>query len=235
VVTAQPTTTHAQHPKPPPARWVYVLADDFEDPAFDYLMWHKSSSGSGVDVEEQGGELDFTIGADPVMDDQNAVAQHYGSMCALTSNFDARVDYELLEWPPQDGLHVYLGVYRPKPHEWYWENARQGATADGGSESYSTSVGGGISAQTADSKGSLRVKRAKGVLTTYYRFRQSWVKLASEPADGSVILILGFSAIRAAFGGQPAHVAFDNFRATARDVECNGVPLPPRERVQRKR
>ena len=234
VVTAQQTTTHAQHPKPPPAQWVYVLADDFEDPAFDYVMWHKAIDGSGVDAVEQGGELHFTIRADAVMNDRDYVAQHYGTMCAVTSNFDARVDFELLDWPPQNGLHVYLGVYRSPPNEAFWEDTRQGAPTDGGTEAYTTSLAPGLSAETTDSKGSLRVRRTKGVLTTYYRYRTSWVKLASQPADGPLIFILGFSAIRSAFGGQAAHIAFDNFRATADSVECNGVPLPPRKRVQRK-
>jgi hypothetical protein len=131
-------------------------------------------------------------------------------------------------------MFVALGAYFPQGRDTGWAFiGRQGQPADGGPDSYNSSVGSGHGGvQTADSAGSLRLKRASGVLTTFYRYRDRWVKLAAGTARGPTNLILTYSGNLEQFGHQAAIVAFDNFQADADTVQCNGVPLPPRKRVR---
>jgi hypothetical protein len=79
-----------------------------------------------------------------------------------------------------------------------------------------------------DSTGALRIRRLKGLVTTYYRYRGTWVRLQSDYAPGAAHLLFGVNAGAEQFGRQPAVVAFDNFQATADSVACTGFPLPPR-------
>ena len=84
-----------------------------------------------------------------------------------------------------------------------------------------------------DTSGTLRMARVGKYITTYYRWRDQWVRLGSAYAAGIVRLVLAVAANASEFGSQPALVAFDNFRAIAPDkpysVECQGVPYPPRK------
>jgi hypothetical protein len=83
--------------------------------------------------------------------------------------------------------------------------------------------------QTADQAGALRVRRDKGVLTTYYRYRDRWVALATAFEPGRALLTLALSTNADEFGHQAASAAFDDFQATATAVDCPGVPIPPRK------
>ena len=236
VVTAQQTTTHAQHPKPPQAQWVYVLADDFEDPAFDYGMWHLTGHGTGVSATEQNDRLEFSIADNVTVDGQYGVDQHYGTNCLVTGDFDATVRFELVAWPPQDGVRMTLGAYFPPPHENWLAVERSGGQPNGAPEAYDSNLVQGSWARTDDTSGMLRLRRTAGVLAGYYRFAgKEWVAFGTRSAPGPVNLVLSFnSAGIPAYGGQAATGAFDDFQATTEGVECNGVPLPPRKRVQRK-
>jgi DNA-binding SARP family transcriptional activator len=236
---SRPRPTHAKkatkpirvRPKsPPPLADPYWLADGFDDPAFDFGMWHLASHGSGVEVAEKNGQLEFSIAADVVTEGPYGVDQHYGTKCLLTGSFDAQVSFRLLSWPEASGVYLTLGVYHPPPHEAFWSISRQGRPARGGSEAYSSLVGrdSGL-VQTADQAGALRVRRDKGVLTTYYRYRDRWVALATAFEPGRALLTLALSTNADEFGHQAASAAFDDFQATATAVDCPGVPIPPRK------
>ncbi len=237
-VTAQRPTTQANSagttkpkPKPKPAKSpppkVYWIADDFEDPAFDFGRWQLATHGAGVDLAERDGQLEFSIVPEAVTD-PGYVDQRYATQCLLTGNFDARIQFSLLAWPKANGAYVMLGVYYPPPNEAFWHISRQGQPTTGGSEGYSSQVGSDDGfVQTADLAGALRVRRESGILTTYYRFRGAWVRLAAASAPGPALAILSFSTNAEQFGHQAASGAFDNFEATATSVDCQGVPLPP--------
>lgn len=232
--TVEQTTTTATTPKPPVPVPVfdYVLADDFENPAFDNGMWHVASHGAGVDIAEQNGRLEFLVAPEVSYEGIYGFDRHYGTGCLLTGDFDARVEFELLDWPANDGMALVFGAYFPSRLDTdfaYIE--RHGAPSTGGTESYGSPLGTRNSVvQTADMTGALRLKRTKGVLTSYYRHDGQWVRLASGSGRGPTNLILSFASNQPQFGGQPARAAFDNFRATAESVDCTGYPLPPRSR-----
>jgi len=218
---------------PPPKPEVYWLADDFNDPSFNSALWNLHGHGSGVDVGEATGQLQFDIAADVVWDPSvEAVDQHYGTNCYLTGDFDARVGFRLLDWPKDDGVLVGFGVYFAPPHEAYWSINRQGGSQPGLSEGYWFWYGNrGQWTPSPDLNGALRLTRESGVLNAYYRHARRWAKLGSGFAPGPASLILSFGSHPDQFGHAAASAAYDNFQATATSLRCPpGTPVPPRRR-----
>jgi DNA-binding SARP family transcriptional activator len=211
-------------PRPPahvPAPSVYWLVDNFEDPAFDFGLWHIAGHGRGMDVGERNGKLEFSVASEVQTDGDRGVDQHYGTGCRLAGDFDARVEFELLEWPERNGMSVTFGAYFPAPDEAFLSISRA-------PEGYSASVASiERSSEARDSKGTLRLRRQNGVLTMYYRSLGLWVELAGGYAPGPANLILGFNTNADQFGHQAARAAFDNFAASSTGVSCAGYPLPP--------
>ena len=206
----------------PPAR-AFQLEDDFDDPAFDFGLWHIAGHGSGVEVAERNDRLEFSVGSEVTVDVDYGVDQHYGTGCQLRGDFDARVEFELLDWPEESGMSVTFGAYFAAPDEAFWSISRHG-----GAEGYATSVASiGRFAAATDVKGTLRLRRAAGLLTMYYRAGGHWVELAGGYAPRPANLILGFNTSAEQFGHHAARAAFDNFEATAAGVSCTEYQLPP--------
>lgn len=223
----KPAKTHTSVPT------TFWLADNFNDPVVDYGLWNVNGHGTGVQAAERNGRLEFSVLPDVTTDGVYGADQHYGTNCRLTGNFDAEVDYTLLSWPASDGASVTFGAWFPPLPGVLWSISRLGQPAGGGSEAYVSSIGSSTGwVQTGDSSGELRINRVRGVLTTYYRFQRSWVKLASgyEPGPAGLVLLFGTNGDQ--FGHQAASAAFDNFHATATSVDCPGAPLPPRRRAR---
>jgi DNA-binding SARP family transcriptional activator len=223
--TAKPKPTTTAHPATQ-ARLVYWIADDFSEPGIDDARWRLAGHGTGVSVSEENGRLAFSVGEDVMLDPPYGVDQHYGTKCLLVGDFDATVDYELVEWPAGDGVSVTFGVYLPPPNESFVAIERRGASTAGGSESYGAS-GGGF-AQTADTTGSFRLRRTGASVRMSYRRRGAWVSLGTVPAGGPVNLVLSVTTNEPQFGHKPASAAFRSFQAFADAVKCDGAPLPPR-------
>ena len=236
--TTSSTTPTAPKPKPKPKPptptplFDYLLADDFEDTAFDVGMWHLAfNQADAVHAVEQNGRLELSV--DPgAVPEEMGFDTHYGTQCEIWGDFDARVDYELLTWPPQNGVSLQLTPWFPQSTTGT-HISRVGQPANGGFEAYNSAVlstASNRTVQTSDTSGALRAKRVGGKLSTYYRYRGHCVLLASAFAPGPLRLLLNVSSWPEGFGRQPAVVAFDNFQATAESVDCAGYPMPPRVR-----
>jgi hypothetical protein len=213
--------------------WAYWLTDDFTDPDVD-AMWGTSTSGPGIDMAEQAGELEVSVPADPAPDPSKGIGEIYWTRCGLVGDFDASVDYWLRSWPPADGLRIAL-VASVSALERTFTVARVGGHADGfGGEAYESNLRGDTRVPTADMHGGLRLVRRKGVMRAYYRYRSKWILLGAQSAKGQATLRLSFSSDNPPWGGKPALAAFDNFQAIVAGVNCpSGTPLPPRKRRTR--
>jgi hypothetical protein len=229
----QTTTTHTQpqKPKPPPAKWVYLLADDFENPDFDPSRWNLGTDNDAADATERNGRLEIAIDAS-LAPPAHYFNTHYESQCEVFGDFDEKVDFELITWPARDGINVFLRAQFPGSVLSTFV-ARTGPTeGQGGAEIYSTAFAPwGTGVPTGDSTGSLRITRKRGLMVTYYKYGQRWIKLGSRPAPGGVRFQIGIDTNVGEFGFQTAALAFDNFQATADSVDCGGFPLPPRKRL----
>jgi hypothetical protein len=130
-------------------------------------------------------------------------------------NFDARVDYTLLEWPAGDNIDVGLNaiyanaaVMRDSSSQWS-DGYASWVIPDSGS------------VVLPDTGGSLRIARVNGIETTYFWHRGSWRKIASAAAAGAAVLGLqAFSDGHNPFGGNELKVAFDKFKVTGVDPIC---------------
>jgi DNA-binding SARP family transcriptional activator len=225
---AQPVTPP---PPPPPKAWAYWLTDNFTNPDVD-AMWRTSKSGPGIDMAEQSGELQFWVPSDPVPDPSKGIGEIYSAKCGIVGDFDATVDYQLLNWPAGDGLHLALlaGVGGSVGKTFAIE--RVSGHADGfGGDAYQSNLGANTRVSTADTHGSVRLVRRNGVLRAYYRYRGSWILVGTQTAKGEATLWLSFNSDNPPWGGKPALAAFDNFQAIAAGVDCPaGTPVPPRKR-----
>ncbi|HEY6151434.1 MAG TPA: hypothetical protein VIW19_13010, partial [Gaiellaceae bacterium] len=227
---APPPPASKPPPPPPPARkWVYWLSDDFTDPAVDFDLWGLDTGGKGVSATEQNGRLEFSVAPDIQTDATHAVAKHYGTRCLLKGDFDATVNFSLLTWPAEDGVHLAFGAWFPPPKENWLSIERIGGTADG-PEYYGSSIAPAGSSLSDDMSGALRVKRTDGVLSVYYRSGKIWKRFGWKWAPDPAALVLMLWTSDILFGHQAAVAAVDNFNAISDDVVCRGAPLPPRKR-----
>jgi DNA-binding SARP family transcriptional activator len=223
--TTKTTTTTRQ---PADRDWVYWLTDDFEDPGFDSGMWNLFREADTVAATEDNGRLELAIAPDAGSQGGN-ISANYSTQCWIGDDFDAQVEFKLLTWPPKSGVIVSLSPYL--------EGAPQPTTVGvyaGSPTIYTSNISGHmVSVQTAETSGALRVARDGPTMSTYYRYRGSWVRLDSRRLRGRLRLMIGVYANGSDFGHQPVVVAFDNFRATVSEkpysLECMGVPYPPRK------
>src|SRR5206468_13087561 len=103
-----------------------TITDNFAEGYVDPTVWHRVMVGGDVSMVEQGGQLQLTVGPRAVPGGTyNQIDVHVGTQCAFPGNFDARVNYTLLEWPAKDNIEVGLNaiyanaaVMRVNSSEW---------------------------------------------------------------------------------------------------------------------
>jgi DNA-binding SARP family transcriptional activator len=211
-LAAQPTTTTTKDTSP-----VRTLSDDFSESSPNYNLWNVGTDGLGDTWALQNGELVFTIPASAQTGGQyNQVGPVWGSMCRFEGNFDARFDYQLLQWPRASGVILGLAA-------WIFRGSDFSGTtrSSGVSENYAGNVDGGYySVNTTDTSGTLRIARVNGLETTYYRANGAWVKLNAALNPGETQLGLQLFSTARDWQHVDVSVALDNFTVTARDVIC---------------
>jgi DNA-binding SARP family transcriptional activator len=205
--TTATTTTPKVKPKPPAPKTV-TISDAFHGDVIDPSIWHQVVSDANVTLAQQNDSLVVTVGAGAVRTGAyNQIDGHVGTQCSFPGDFDARVDFALLEWPPAAniliGLNaIYIGSFA----------GRQNGSQSG--DSYSGWVGTHFGAvPLVDTSGSLRIARVNGIVTSYFWHNGGWSRLTSGTSVGTVVLGLAAQSSSAdqEFSHQEVKVAFDNF------------------------
>jgi len=215
----QAATTAASTPPRP-----IHIADAFTDDFRDGTIWHQVVSGTGGTIGQSGGRLVVSIGADAVAGGQyNVIEAHYGTQCTFTGDFDARIDFTLLDWPSGNGVSAGFWAFFADAAIVRHSTASEGETYGAWAIPVNDST------SLADTSGSLRIARANGVLTTYFWHEGRWISLASHVERGSAVLGPAVQATNEQFGHEAVSVAFDDFSvdADARDVSCPPGSTPP--------
>jgi hypothetical protein len=193
------------------------IDDNFTGTSIDYTnvwAWWGTGQPDSVSFSQGGGALTVNVssGAPP---DFNVGGQ---TRCSAHGDFDARVHFNLVNWPPQNGVWVMLlvggtpfNVYRVS---WQFQP----------SEAYGTYLPpAGTSVPATGTSGTLRLTRVGDLFTGWYLSGHSWVPIISGvgPTD-DVPISLGVANISfgATFAGLPVTVAFDNFHVSANHVIC---------------
>jgi hypothetical protein len=210
-VTTTPTT-EAPPPKPPD---LVRISDDFGRDYRDGTVWHQIVSGTGVAIRPEGGRLVVSIGADAVAGGQwNVIDGHYGSQCSFPGDFDARTDFDLIEWP--EGAGVTAGLWA-----FFADTAIVRQSRNGSGDAYvSWVIPADGSTELPDRRGSFRIARVDGVVTTYFWRDGGWRTMVSGVNRGTAVLGLSAQANPDQFGRVAVRVAFDNFSVTARELSC---------------
>jgi Tol biopolymer transport system component len=195
----------------------FPFVDNFNDNIRDVNHWGLLHDGTGGFVNEANGRVEFSFAPDaaPSMGPFPAISVRYDFTCLLNADFDAQVDFELLDWPAANGATVQF-------HAFYADGTVARQSQDWG-ESYgaffppsSFNV-----VATDDQSGTLRLVRSGATYTGYYKSGGAWVELLSAPASqGAAILTIELASF-GTFSHELVRVAFDNFRIVASDVDCS--------------
>src|SRR5262249_36877369 len=149
------------------------IDDNFTGPSIDYAhvwAWWGTGQPDFVSFSQGGGTLNVNVGggAPP---DFNVGGQ---TRCLAHGNFDAQVDFKLVNWPPQNGVWVSLmvggtpfNVYRVS---WQFDPTEQ----------YGTSLPpAGTTLPATGTTGTLHLTRVGDVFTGWYLAGHSWVPIIS--------------------------------------------------------
>jgi hypothetical protein len=180
----------------------------------DVWAWWGTNQPGSVSFGQGDGVLTVDVAAD-AQPDFGAGGQ---TRCSVHGDFDAQVDFNLVNWPARNGVWVNMSAggtpYNVYRVSWQFDP----------SESYGAylpPVGANLPA--SDAAGTLRLTRLGDIFTAYYLSGKSWIPLISGTGPtGDVPLSVGVFNISnaATFAGLPVSVSFDNFKATADAVVC---------------
>jgi hypothetical protein len=193
------------------------IDDTFRGSSIDYTnvwaFWGTNQPGL-VDFAQTDGALTVNVSAAAQPD----FVVSGTTRCLAHGDFSAQVDFNLVNWPPENGVWVSLAVagtpFNVYRVSWQFQP----------SESYGAFLPPvGTTLPAEGTSGTLRLARVGDIFTAYYRSGLSWVPIISGtgPTD-DVPLSIGVGNISGAatFAEQPVTVAFDNLHVFADRIVC---------------
>ncbi len=199
-----------------------VLYDDFNDNTLDPLLWTVSEGGIGPTITETNQRLEIASPEDSMDGPDGMCFAQYTSVCLLRGDYDVQVDYQLLTWPPGNGVRVGLNTQIGTT-----ERDSFGTPADFGGqprEVYLTHFADGFQGmtRTTDLSGKLRQARSGNTVTGYYySISGDWVAIHTGPAAmDDVNFSLASWTHDYAFIDQAVKVAFDNVIVNQGQLIC---------------
>jgi hypothetical protein len=202
-------TTRDKRPK------LIRIADDFGGPELNALTWNSGSSGPGASFMLADGQLVFSIAGDATLDPQ----YHYAGSgittnCEFRGNFDARIDFTVLQWPPENGATISLSAQAGNTAVELVQ--RVTATWDDGYNAWPS----GTSTSIQDQSGTLRLARSNGFVLAYYLHDGRWIALGGKLFSGDVQVGVSLDVNQDTWQQQDVSAAVDNFRVTAPGAAC---------------
>ena len=191
------------------------IAESFDGPALDSAMWWHYLHGPGSALTQTEGRVELSLAADATNDPAvGYMGPTFGTQCRAVGDFDARVSFELLDWPSAAGAHANLGDAGA--------TGSIGRRSEGAIEDYLAYFNPvPASVATDDESGMLRLVRTGSVLAAYYASGTGWAPLLSGPTtEAPVLLNVHLFSTDALFGHQVVGVAFDDFSINADGFEC---------------
>jgi DNA-binding SARP family transcriptional activator len=199
---------------PPPTT---TIADDFSEATPNMTIWNIGGDGTGQTWTLQNGTLVFTVPADGTPGGTyNMIGPTWSMRCRFDGDFDERIDYQLLVWPPGGGAHMQLSA-------WIFPdlNSAAGRMVNQYGDQYTGNIGQHFTLlDTHDVSGTVRLARKGGVATAYYLSGGDWVAIQSGTLKGQAQLGLQLFGMANEWTHQEMQVAFDNFTVTGSRVVC---------------
>jgi hypothetical protein len=192
------------------------IGDPFIGSAIDpnvWLPWGTNQPGL-VDIVQGGGVMTLNVSASAQPDFVAGVS----TRCLAHGDFDARVDFNLVNWPHENGTSVSLQVagtpYNVYRVSWQFDP----------SEAYGAFLPPvGTSTGATGTSGTLRLTRTGDVFTAYYLSGLDWIPIISGtgPTDDVPLSINVFNISGAyTFAGLPVRIDVDNFKVNAQQIVC---------------
>ena len=199
-----------------------TISDTFDGNQIDGTIWYPIRFGTDWTMTEREGHLEFSFPPSslpgPPYDNFGG---HIGTQCKFPADFDARVDFTLVNWPPGNGINVLLYAFLG-PTNIGWQSWRRSSAQYG--ESYGSYTGTAASVSLNDATGSLRLARHNGTITAYFLHNGAWDELTSgqdtSPATIAISAIWGAGYNNGPFSGQQVTVDFDSFTVTGTNPIC---------------
>jgi hypothetical protein len=193
-----------------------TFADNFNDNRINSKYWWAVINGVGPTVEETNQRLEVSIPSTAILNGGLVFSAGLSGTYELIGDFDAQVDFDLINWPNTNGMKLGLATIlgnvvlqrtssRPgvgQPREYYILTFFRGvATFD---------------IDTTDTSGKLRLKRTGNTVEGFYWKSNSWELLGSyshpslsDPTDLIMVLSHGNGWLN-----ESVKAAFDNFKIT---------------------
>ncbi len=195
--------------------------DNFDDGVIDTSKWQAWAwEDRGCTIGESGGKMVMSL---PVTPDGEWVAADATTSWLIRGPFDVQVDYELQQWPAENGAMIGLMTRTTQDDVEYRRTATRASGHPETGEAYLASAVDsdcrclGI-VPTADTTGKLRLIRgADSVVTMSYwsAATSEWIAIGSEPlpVNETTLVLYCWGS-----GAAPVTVAFDNFQVNAGEV-----------------
>ena len=215
--TAPAATPTTERPAGPP------LVDDAFDGPVDDSFWHPAILGEGPQVAQRNGRVEMFLPASATpYGTYRQIAGQYEVRCKFPGDFDAQVDFDLVQWPPGNGVSATLSATIEKgkvaPYDIYPQIFRRSL---GDQEHYQSAVILDESVvPTEDRQGRLRIARRNNIFATYYWKRQRWVAVDSAKLPGTAAIAFATITNGNEWGRLDVTVAFDNFVLYASRADC---------------
>jgi hypothetical protein len=192
------------------------IGDPFVGSAIDpnvWLPWGTNQPGL-IDFGQGGGVMTVNVSASAQPD----FVAGGSTRCLAHGDFDARVDFNLVNWPAENGTSLNLAVagtpYNVYRVSWQFDP----------SEAYGAFLPPvGTSTGATGTSGTLRLTRTGDVFTAYYLSGLDWIPIISGagPTDDVPLSIAVFNISGAyTFAGLPVTIDFDNFKVNAQRIVC---------------
>jgi DNA-binding SARP family transcriptional activator len=199
-----------------------TVSDTFGGNQIDGTIWYPIRFGTGWDMTERNGRLEFSFSP------KSAPGPPYGNFgglvgtqCKFPGDFDARVDFALVDWPAGNGITVILNAFLG-PTNIGWQSWRRSSAQWG--EAYGSYTGTSASVALNDTAGTLRIARHNGTITAYFLHNGAWDAITSGRNTSLATIALsadgGPGYNDGPFIGQQVTVDFDNFTVTGTNPTC---------------
>jgi DNA-binding SARP family transcriptional activator len=211
--SSRKTKKHRQvtaRPKP------VTIVDSFTGSTLDPLTWNSGNGGTGASFTLTNGQLVFSIAGNATFDPQyHYVGSNILTKCNFPGDFDARIDFTLLQWPTANGATLDLTTQ----HGYTSVELIQRVTAPWG-DGYNAWPSGTSVLPLPDQSGTLRLSRTHGIIRASFFHNGRWIKIGEKPFSDSVFVGVDLNANTSTWQGHDVSATVDNFRITAAKPDC---------------
>jgi DNA-binding SARP family transcriptional activator len=215
-VTKSTTTTTRTVTKKPR---IVTISDSFDGNQIDGTIWYQIYQGTGWSLSQHDGHLEFAFPPGTAPGGQwDNYGGHVGTLCKFPSDFDARVDFMLAQWPPANNVTASLWAFGDTLG---WESFRASSPQWG--EQYGAYLGHGHGGSVSldDTSGTLRLTRRNGLITGYFLHNGRWVSFGSAHNTRTATIAVGAgSGENPPVQREKVVVDLDNFTIAGADPIC---------------